>query len=356
MTLIDADSDPAVSIYLPVHQIPPEDKVNGIRFRNLIRDAEKDLERNGFDPSEILAYAERDEIFRLPIGSPGMRGIAIFISAAFTRTHPLPIAPPEHIAVKDSFHILPLMPLIDSAQSFFIIAIDQKDVCLFRATRYEISVIETEVMEDSMAKIRGITQLPADVGFHSASSAGGGRPDAKHHAQGESPADYQQVQLDEFTHGVANAVDRILAEETATLVAVCEPNLLGMFRRHCQYPKLASDSIAKSPVGLDESEIHEACVEIVEPELNRPKLETIDRFNAGFQRGDATVSVQQGEILKSATEGRVGNLLLTEDWRNSGLEEIDRIAHETLKHGGDVIVVPAEEMPGETAVGAIYRY
>ena len=78
--LAEADADPAVYIYLPVHPALPERRKNAIRLRNLMRQAEEGLSARGADPDRLLVQARRALDPEPPIEGRNTQGLAIFIA------------------------------------------------------------------------------------------------------------------------------------------------------------------------------------------------------------------------------------------------------------------------------------
>jgi hypothetical protein len=114
-------------------------------------------------------------------------------------------------------------------------------------------------------------------------------------------------------------------------------------------------------------------VRIIEPGYRRQ----IDRVLEEFGRARAT---QQGsedvnEVAQAAAFARVGTLLVDADKHIGGRIDptngrvefgdlsqpdfddlLDDIAERVMKTGGQVLVMPAQQMPSDTGVAAIYRF
>lgn len=366
-SLIEREADPAVSIYMPVWPALPDRKKNAIRARKLLRAAEDRLRATGHDAEAVLAAARRALDPEPPVEGRGTWGLAVFAARGEVRVVPLPGRPGERVAVDAGFDVLPLLPFADDAGRFYVLTLDQAAPALYRGDRGKLEQVASGVMERSLAEIRGTTELPGDVGFHAAGPAGQGRPAAFRHAQGESPDDYQQTELDRFAHGVARAAERRLKAETAPLVPVGEPNLLGMFRRHCRYGGLTGRAVAKSPAGLDEAELHRLALEIAEAALAHPAREALARLGEAHNRGDGTVALDPDEVAEAAAAARVGTLLIACDPPGNGPDSEDATAQErralhrrvvraVMAHGGEVLAVAPDDLPVGTDMAALLRF
>lgn len=366
-TLAAVDEDPGVSIYLPVHAALPDRSKNAIRLRKLMREAGDRLRERGADPDTMLSAARRAFDPEPPVAGRATRGLAIFITGGNPVTYALPGAPPEHVAVRRGLDLLPLVPFVESDGRFFVLALDRDSPVLYRGTRLGLETIGTGVMEQNLKTIRSMTELPNAVNFRSAGRGGSGRGLAVSQAYGDSAGDYEQIELDLFARGVARAAEDRLKSETAPLVPAGEPNLLGMFRKHCRYAGLTDEAVTKSPGGLDADELFRAALGVVDEDLARPVREAVARVAEGHNRDDGSVALTPATILEAAAQGRVGTLLLARDGTGGALrvtaagagEErapCDRILAETLRHGGAVLPVGPDDLPAESAVAALFRF
>lgn len=376
--LIDVDEDPAVSIYMPVHASFPDRNKNIIRLRNLMRQAEDELRARGADPAAVLARARELLEPTPPVDGLDTKGLAIFITADDVRSFSLPGRPDEFIRVGRGFHIAPLVPSVEHSH-YFALTLDQSTPTLFRGNRFSFERLAENVAEQSLEEIRGVTQLPGRTGYHASGPAGRarfsqrqfGRPDAVHHAQGEAPEDYEQIELDQFTHGIARAVDNRLHGEDAPLIPVGQPNLLGMFRKHCRYPGLNEEAVAKSPAHLDEQDLHRLTLEVTGEVLARPARDAASRAVAAHNRGDETVAIKPRKILEAAAMGRVEALLLARNPNGGGLwvpedegaehpgegaDLREQLVRAVASQGGRVMSVERDALPDEASVAALYRF
>jgi hypothetical protein len=127
---------PCVSIYLPTGRRFPESQQDVVRFRNLLRQAESSLidvmgaaELGAFTgPLHELANSDR-------FWSHSLDGLAVFLHADFYKVYKLQRAVPERAIVAASFHIKPLLRVLQSADRFQLLAITREHVRLFQGNR-----------------------------------------------------------------------------------------------------------------------------------------------------------------------------------------------------------------------------
>ncbi len=363
--------DLAVSLFLPIRTVPDEKEKNRIRLKKLMKLAEEKAKAGNRYRAGIFDEAWRRLEEAVLFEGPETKGAAIFFSEKSFHVLRLPVRVGEEVSVADRYHIAPLLPALEPQGIFYVAALSLKESALFRCDKSGCVRIDKLHMP-SFGAIRGQTELPADVGFHSSSRGTAGTPGIQHHSQGDSPEDYHQVQIQQYAHGVANAVDSYLAGIHAPLVALGDPNLLGYFRKFSQHPGLMRESVAKVYHGMSDAELFSQVWPVVEPVLVRPLNQALERLSAGFERGDDTVCMLESEIVQMARSGRVETLLLAEEDRpspgtlgpnNKGTPEEEAVsmlrnvmARQTLVHDGDIFVVPQERLPEEGMAGAILRY
>lgn len=376
LKLLEPQASPAISIFMQTHEAGPDIRKDPIRLKNLVHEVESQV-RDKEGIKDILEPA-----YTLLEGGEApwrhmRRGLAMFASPGGQVTWKLPVRVEERAVVDDRFYIRPLLTLLDHGQRFFILTADEEAPQLYEADREGMSLLEDEEVTQAFDTIVGKTELPADVGFHATgpTPTTGGEATAKYHAQGETPEDYRQVELDRYATHIAKAVDKHLAGQQAPLVLVAEPNLLGKLREHIDYVGLMEESVPHSPNkagGLDEQDVYDRAFAIAKPALERPKQDALDRFG---RVDPAKASADPEEMMIAATDGRVETLMITEDgdiwgaWdgenrnvqvhaerRQDSDDLIDRMAAETLKNGGDIFVLDRTAMPQGVTAAAVFRY
>lgn len=360
--LLNRHADQAVSIYLPFTTLPDEADKNDIRLKNLVRDAERALSDEGAELADmrqrIDGWIEQADIAH----RPETRGLALFFIDGDLQGHPLPFAPREEVWIDTRPLVTPLIPLLDEERSYYVITLDQNGPRLYRGDAEGLQPLEREAADQSLDKIRALTQLPANVGFHASGSSSGGQPAARYHAQGEAPEDYEQIQLNEFARGIAHAVDSLMKKKRGPLVAVGDPNLLGMFRRHCRHSGLLDEAVAKSPSGLDAEALHRETYEVARGALEAEQQRALEDLRAAIGRGDDTALTRRTQIRETAEQGRVDTLFVLhpravpgEEDVPDGPHDIDALVQATLVQGGSLRVVQPGDLPNKATAAALLR-
>jgi hypothetical protein len=360
---------PCVSIYQPTHRRHPENRQDPIRFRNQLRAVAEALRET--HPAEVV------EPLLLPLhalASDGdfwnhtAEGLAVFSAPGFFRSLRLPRPVSELAVVGESFHVKPLLRIVQSAGRFQVLALNRREIRLFEGNRDVLD--ETELapgvprtIEEALGEELTEGQSFAySYGTGPASGAGGRRGAAAgpktggmRHGHGS-----RQDEIDKDVARFFRAVDRAVLEHHSRpgglpLVLAALPEYHATFRSVSHNPHLADAGIEIDPSALALEEMRERAWKIIEPLYLERLAGLVERFNAARAagRGDDRLP----EVSQAAESGRVASLLLRAEVDEAELEErLDDLAEQVLRTGGEVVVVPAARMPVPDALAAIYRY
>ena len=375
--LLAFDKTPAVSVYLPTHSAGREVRQDAIRLRNLLSDAAKRLAAAGRRAPEVdalLTPARRlvdDEEFWRYQG----QGLAVFVGPGFDRVHKLPIAVPEELAIANHFCIKPLLPLIDPAGSFWVLALSAGRTRLYQGSRWTFAEVTGLDLPQGLAEIWGETEYQE---AHKAAPSG--RPQrgpaglAKAQALGDAPEELHKTQLTELLRRVAAAVEPIIRRQPAPVILAAEPKIQGHFRELAKWKELLSDGILEFPDAMPAEDLHRKACAVFAPREEDARGEWLGRLRTLLgNNGKATAQTE--EIVKAARYGRVDRLFLCDGQPLWGFfdERDDRVvAHRepadgdddlldyaalmTLRQGGNVTLVERTQLPPTGPAAAILRY
>ena len=375
--LLAFDKTPAVSVYLPTHSAGREVRQDAIRLRNLLSDAAKRLAAAGRRAPEVdalLTPARRlvdDEEFWRYQG----QGLAVFVGPGFDRVHKLPIAVPEELAIANHFCIKPLLPLIDPAGSFCVLALSAGRTRLYQGSRWTFAEVTGLDLPQGLAEIWGETEYQE---AHKAAPSG--RPQrgpaglAKAQALGDAPEELHKTQLTELLRRVAAAVEPIIRRQPAPVILAAEPKIQGHFRELAKWKELLSDGILEFPDAMPAEDLHRKACAVFAPREEDARGEWLGRLRTLLgNNGKATAQTE--EIVKAARYGRVDRLFLCDGQPLWGFfdERDDRVvAHRepadgdddlldyaalmTLRQGGNVTLVDRTQLPPTGPAAAILRY
>jgi hypothetical protein len=375
--LLAFDKRPAVSVYLETHQAGREVRQDAIRLRKLLATAAKRLatEHRAPEIDALLAPARRlvddEEFWRCRD-----QGLGIFLGPAFERIHKLPIAVPEELAIADHFCIKPLLPLIDQAGSFWVLALSAARTRLYQGSRWTFTEVTGLDLPQGISEIRGETEYqearkasPTGRNLH----ASGGVANAQ--AFGETPGELHKTQLIEFLRRVAAAVEPSIKRQPAPVILAAEPKIQGQFRELAKWKELSPDGILEFADAMPEQDLHRKAWALVAPREVRLREEALGRLQSLLGNGNGKATTKPEDIVKAARYGRVDRLFLCDGrplWGHFDERQDRVVAHRepaagdddlldyaalmTLRQGGGVTLVDRAQLPPDGPAAAILRY
>ena len=372
--LLEHHAPPCVSIYQPTHRHHPDNEQDPIRYRNLVREAEKRL-RDAFDGPEVDAIVEQldrqgqDRAF----WNHRTDGLAVLASPERFAVVELQRTVSERVVVSDSFHVKPLVRALQSADRFTLLALTRHEARLFEGNRYALDEIELPDVSLTITEALGDELSEPHLTVASYGMKGGKGGAAMHHGHGG-----KEEEVDVDTERFFRHVDRKVSEHVSKPSGL--PLLLAALKEHhtpfrevSHNAFLLEGGVEGNPEAFDLDTLRTKAWAALEPFYLGRLAELSDRFGSARARGQAGADV--AEVARAATDARVEVLLVEADRQmpgrvgaSSGAVEpgsasrtdasdvLDDIAEAVLRTGGEVVVVPAERMPVDTGVAAIYRY
>jgi len=373
--LLDHHAPPCVSIYQPTYRHHPDNAQDPIRYRNLVREAEKRL-RDAFDGPEVDAIVEqldrqgRDRAF----WNHRTDGLAVLASPerfAFVELQ-RPVA--ERVVVSDSFHVKPLVRALQSADRFTLLGLTRQRARVFEGNRYALDEIDLPGVALTLTEALGDERSEPHLTVASYGMKGGKAGGAAmHHGHGG-----RDEEVDVDTERFFRHVDRMVGEHVSKPSGL--PLLLVALKEHhtpfhevSHNAFLLQGGVEGNPEAFDLDTLRAKAWSALEPFYVGRLAELADRFGSARARDLAGADV--AEVARAATEGRVEVALVEADRqipgrmgassgsvepgsasRSDAADVLDDIAEAVLRTGGEVVVVPAERMPVDTGVAAIYRY
>jgi hypothetical protein len=357
-----------VSIYLPLYRAEPPAAENPKRFREQIERVERSLNRD-YATRDVRAMVEKlrsipsDESF----WTADRDGIALFASPTFQRVIDLhrPVDPAVFVA--DSFHVKPLIRVLQSALPYQVLALTQRKVEMFQGTG--------EMRLESLDS-RNLPQRPDEVsGMVMGRNVDATRDlaTAKNQFPGEGTAPGAST-LEAFLRAVDKAVwENFSRDAKLPLILAAVEHYHPQFHALSKNQYLLEQGIKLDPAHVSPDRLRQEAWAIMEPRFQAEVRKVRDQFMAAkaHQQG----SDELMPVLEAAAVGRVGWLMVdgskqiagrvdkgTGQVRQADLEDpraddvLDDLAEMVLSTDGEVLVLPPEQMPGDAGLAAIYRY
>lgn len=364
---------PCLSLYQPTHRHHRESQQDLIRFRNLAKSLEAPLRQKyaARDVRALLAQFQGladDRVF----WTHTLDGLAVLATSELFKVYRLQRSVPELAIVADSFHIKPLLRILQSADRYQILGINRQEMRLFEGNRDAIDEIEPAP---------GVPRRVADVLGESGSDV-----ERKNRVYGPAVpggttrhgTDVKEDALSSDTERFFRAVDRAVLRQHSLpsrlpLLLAALPEHQALFRAVSRNPFLAAEAIDHYPGALSPDRLRERAWALVLPYYLKRLEGLIERFRAAKAGGRGADDLTG--VAEAAAAGRIATLLIEAERRIPGAFDpvtgairlrdpdrpeiddlLDDLAERALRTGGDVVIVPAERMPTDTGIAAIYRF
>lgn len=356
-----------VSLYLPTHRAGPGVEQDPIRFRNLLAAAERELSeldwRRG-DIEELLEPAER-LLSNRDWWSHQAAGLAVFIAPGAFRAFRAPIAFEELAVVSPRFHLRPLLALVTGDELFWVLALSQNAVRLFRGSRQAIAEVDIGRTPASMAEALAYEEPERQLQVWTSGPAGGGH----FHGHGGG-GEEDKAALERYFRAVDHGIGDILAGTAAPLILAGVSYYGPIYRSVSRHPRIVEEVIAGNAEDLSAIDLHEKAWPLLQQQTSARQTATLDRYGQSHAAGRTAEGIP--EVDAAADDGRIETLLLARHdhrWvphdhtpattvhseRAPGdIDLLDEMARRVLDTGGDVVVMEDEDPPGGLA--AILRY
>ncbi|MBD1874901.1 hypothetical protein H6F75_15550 [Nodosilinea sp. FACHB-131] len=374
--LVEQPQGLCISMYMPTVQAGSDTKQNSVRFKNLIRQAEAQLEQHEshpVDPAQFLAPAlelDEDEFWQQQSA-----GLALFVAEGFFRFYCVPIEMLELVVVSDRFHLKPLIPLLSGDDRFYILTLGQRDVRLLEGNRYGITrEVEIEGLPKDMDEALQYDETSKDQQRRQEGGAGraGLQGGGSYHGQG---ADRENVKEDllQYFLLVDKALHNFFRNRRAPLVLAGVSYLLPIYHEANTYNFIVEEGIQHNTKEQTAQELHAEAWAIVEPQFEAGKQSALDYYHESIAAGKGSDDLD--EVIQGAFYGRVDQLFVpvgVQKWGHFDPEAMELEIHndaqpgdedllnaaaiQTIFHGGTVYAVEPQEMPDEVSIAAVFRY
>jgi len=365
-------------MYLPTHRSGRKEiQEDPIRLKNAIGQAKERLAEAGYpkDQAAKLLDAAGDLVLNQGFWLYQSDGLAVFASPDVFQYYRLPLRFRDQVVVADHFSVKQLVPLFSEDGRFFILALSQRQIRFFEATRLAIQERSVPDMPKSIADVKQYEEAEDYLQGHiTVPVARAPRTTVVFHGQG-SIADKATYKKDviQFLQAVARMVEKYLNSDTAPLILAGVEYEQTFYRQVNSYHNLLEEGIAGNPERLDDKQIHEAAWSLVEPHFAESRRTILSHY-ANLSNSDKA-SDRLETILPAALHGRVRALFIRTDVPVRGKFDSDTLSttlHDSqqqgdidlvdlaiayvLQHQGMIYGLQKEEMPTESPQAAIFRY
>ncbi len=372
--LASVHQPPCLSLYQPTHRRHPENQQDPIRFRNLVKQLEASLRqkypaveiRPVLEPFEALAH-EHD------FWNHTFDGLAVLGCPTVFRVFRLQRPVAEFAVVADSFHTNPLRRFLQTAGRYQLLGLSLQKIQLFEGNRDALDEVEpapgvprtiTEALGDELSEPHRTVASYGGVGQGTV---------PMHHGDG-GRQDAVQADAERFFRAVDRAVLEHHSQPSGLpLILAALQEHHSLFRRVSHNPFLMAEGLTINPDTLPIDALRERAWQVVEPHYQAMLVTLADEFLGAKSKGLGSDDLTQ--VAQAAAGGRVATLLIESDRQIAGRLDgatgrikvaslsnphiddlLDDLGELVGKMGGRVLVIPAERIPAQTGLAAIYRY
>lgn len=377
-TLLRHRTWPAVTITMPCH-VPGEDiRQNPIRLKNLVNDALTRLVAQGYGKDDSLALLEpaRRLIDDAPFWAEGRRGLALFLSPAFSKIVEFNEPIEEMATCSKHFRIAGVLPYSPASEvDFFVLAISEDRAALYRAGRDDMQE-QAAQLPQGIAAVTGQSGYEQNVQGNPVTASGAGDQSGfgpSVHATGASPEDLHKTQLLNYLDKLSTAVKTAVGGSQRPIVVVARAEIAGNFRKQSELGSLWPKQLDLNPWAVDVAELHRLAWPVIEPHFAAQTSKALDLFSRLHGSGRATS--EPTELVKAANSGRMDTLILSQGSHLWGRFDeaadrvetrekpgpadedlLDLVAQQTLLNGGQVRLVAPDQLPAGARAAGIMRF
>jgi len=362
-----------VSLFMPTHRAGRDTEQDPMRFKNLLREAEESLTAKGLRSSEVqeLLKESRGLLQDRTFWQRQSDGLAVFFSAETLHFFRLPMAFKELAVVSHRFHVKPLLPILTSDGTFYILGLSQNQLRLLEGTRHSVDEIDLENVPQNLSEAFPDAFPEKELQFHTGTSSGSGNRPAMFH--GHDISNDIKNRIMQWFRMIDKQLRGFLSDGQSPMVLAGVDTLFPLYKEVNTYPHLMDEGIPGNPEGMTPEDLHQKAWAIVEPVFKEEREAGYARYRQLAGTGQTTTDVT--EAVLAAYHGRIDALFVAlgvqvwggfasenervyvHDSLEPGDEDLlDLTAIQTLIKGGTVYAVSPEEVPDHAALAASLRY
>jgi len=362
-----ARKGPCVTIFIPDHHPGAQAGSRPALVRDMIHGADVLLHHNkalraqaGDMLAPLEGFAQAEEV------ESGGPGFAIFAAPHHIDIFQMPGIGAASAGVASHFALLPLVERVYTPQEFCILGLSTKHLRLlrYRGGTCEDIPLPPQVPE-SVEAAGGFKAPDHDLENRSTAGVSTGSMKAVHFgtlSDREAAGEYQQHFFGIVAHGLKDTL------KGAPLLLAGVHEEVAMYRRVSRYVHILESEIAGNIEFLELEDVARAAEAAAREHYLRAGKKVLAQFREMPDRA-RTLGGDPHQVLRAAAAGRVHKLCVREmsgvhghmehelDTVHLGNEDLlNAVVVETIRHGGEVYMLPPGEMPASNPLAAILRF
>lgn len=363
-TLIEADTPPCVSIYVPLKHAGQGEGLDGC-YRNLLETTEQLLNTKF---TERVSAKILEPLKKLSIeehGSEREGTLVLFKSPVFEGYIVVAKELPGLAVVSESFHIKPLLEILQPSSDFYLLSLGMNSAVLYRGNSLIIEQVRqfTVSTKDSFEILLEPTSPQPGLLSRAILSVGfrlGGR--------------VREALMTRFYASIDVQVSALIGKRGIPLILEGSRKNTALYRETNSLRNLRWAQVRSSPLlrGAERiADCHVQAARIAKLFHENERRNSISRARDAGRRGALALGV--GEVVKALGSGEVETLLVREnemlwgrvDWSSGNViphpcqidaydeDVLDDCVEKAVKHGIRVVMVEESEFPEMGPIGAI---
>ncbi len=219
-----------------------------IQFKNALQATEAQLHADGVDKRdrEAALRLARGLIDKPGLWTPNHGGLVLFANADSLHYYFVPnqaIQPMVYVGGR--FITEPLERILQNNRTYYVLALSQKNVQVFRGDRYTIEPLELDNFANNMKESLLLDEPHKERGLHPVAPASVGKGSQVQHEQYEVSKEQKQM-LAEFFRNIDRRLKKVFNKQQAPLVVGGVDYLVTIYRKVNTYGGLAGQAIPGS--------------------------------------------------------------------------------------------------------------
>lgn len=338
-----------LSLFMPTHLADPDNRQDPIVFKNLLKDAEEQLKEFPEGTLSRVMSELSDMIKDNTFWNHGKGGLGILASAEDTKVFQMNYKVPASVKVGTTYHILPLLRHMQGSESAFVADISRDRVGFYRFDGTELKKIEPEGFETEFTDL--FNDYDPDKDGHSGANFKGNV--APYHS-GIAKPEEDRKEREKYFRYLDTAFDRIHQGHGLPVILAGTTENISAFRELAKGEFYVDEAIEKPVDSFKPNQIRDLVRDLVE---NRRKDKyRSDEDAASLALRENRAETDLAKIRKLAEEGRVGELLVNEEYILEDSQELDEIIRDLYRTGAVIKPMAYEEETRKDPYLAILRY
>lgn len=377
--LLAFDEQPSLSLYMPTHRTFPERSQDPIRYKNLVRELQTQLEQQhpGVDCTPLLepfhALVDDQDFW-----NSNRDGIAVFGARDYFKVIAVNQRLPQCAFANSHPYLKPLLRLVQSTERYQVLCLTRNEVWLYEGSSQQLEKVELvdEVPRNQNEALGDELTSGDQQGFPNGFSRSSERGDPMmHESAGGGKQDETNLDRERFFRAVDKAILEHYSQPSGLpMILVALPENQAVFRAVSHNSQLLGQGIDGDPSRLGVEELRVQCSKVMAHSHSDRVVDSLNRYGVAVGQGRALDNL--AEIAKAAWESRIalllveaerqvpgqldadtGRLIVDETGDEQAPDVLDELILAVTRQGGEVIVVPPEHvMPTDTGAAAVCRF